>query len=152
VPQVAKSVNETKRENMKTKRHLGICGLVAFSLLVGSFVQAQIIDSSLVLHLKADAGVILNGLTVSKWQDQSGYGKDVSNSTVYQQPLWVANAINGKPALRFANALSQHLFSSATLDLSTGGFSFFAVMAANVTNGPGRNSGFFRIASTYAGD
>ena len=57
--------------------------------------------SGLKLWLEADAGVTLNGSTVSQWADQSGSGTNASQGTSASQPILVANALNGKPALRF---------------------------------------------------
>lgn len=57
--------------------------------------------AGLKLWLKADAGVTLNGSTVSQWDDQSGNGNHASQSTASYQPTFVANQLNGKPVLRF---------------------------------------------------
>jgi len=57
--------------------------------------------SGLKLWLEADAGVTLNGSTVSQWADQSGSGTNASQGTSASQPILVANALNGKPAVRF---------------------------------------------------
>lgn len=56
---------------------------------------------SCVLWLKADAGVTLNGSTVSAWADQSGNGNDAVQATAANQPLYVANQLNGEPVIRF---------------------------------------------------
>ena len=54
------------------------------------------------LWLHAGAGVTTNGSgTVSTWADQSGKGRNATQGTAGAQPLWVANAVNGLPALRF---------------------------------------------------
>ena len=54
------------------------------------------------LWLRADAGVATN-LTgaVTKWTDQSGKFNDAVQTNDSSAPLWIANAVNGKPALRF---------------------------------------------------
>lgn len=49
--------------------------------------------------LKADAGITLNNLTVSHWVDQSGNG-DATQPIIINQPLYVPNAVNGKPSIR----------------------------------------------------
>lgn len=56
--------------------------------------------SNVQVWLRADQGIILNGSNVNVWEDQSGNGNDFSNATPSQQPLFVANAINGIPAVR----------------------------------------------------
>jgi hypothetical protein len=60
--------------------------------------------SGLKMWLKADAGTTRNGNTVAQWVDQSGSGSSASQANVSRQPLFVASAIGGKPALRFDGA------------------------------------------------
>ena len=62
---------------------------------------APIPTAGLQLWLKADAGVTLNGLTVSKWADQSGNGNDAIQLDSPRQPLFVNDGLNGKPTIRF---------------------------------------------------
>ena len=57
--------------------------------------------TGLQLWLKADAGVTLNGSTVSKWSDQSGNGNDAIQLDLPRQPLLVNDGLNGKPTIRF---------------------------------------------------
>lgn len=63
--------------------------------------SAEIPTNRLELWLKSDAGVVLNGSTVSKWEDQSGNGNDAIQSNVNRQPVLVDNELNGKPVLSF---------------------------------------------------
>ncbi len=56
--------------------------------------------TDLSLWLQADAGVTLNGATVSEWADQSGLGHNAYQSTDTSQPTLVTTAY-GKPGLRF---------------------------------------------------
>jgi Concanavalin A-like lectin/glucanases superfamily/F5/8 type C domain len=74
-----------------------------FTLLL-SFITltttAQI-PSGAALWLKADAGVTINGTTVSAWADQSGNGYNVSQATVANQPIFQASDFNGQPAISF---------------------------------------------------
>lgn len=60
--------------------------------------------AGLKLWLKADAGVTLNGSTVSAWADQSGNGNDATQSVAIAQPTFVANALNGNPVIYFSYA------------------------------------------------
>lgn len=56
--------------------------------------------NSIKLWLKASSGITLNGSNVSSWIDGvNGYNAAQSNSTF--QPAFVANALNGKPVIRF---------------------------------------------------
>jgi hypothetical protein len=73
--------------------------------------------AGLQLWLKADAGVTLNGSTVSAWADQSGNWNDATQATASYQPTFVANALNGKPVLRFEGSndfLNGILIESST--------------------------------------
>src|SRR5687767_11083756 len=53
------------------------------------------------LWLKADAGVKLNGDRVTRWTDNADPATDATQKTPTSQPVFVANALNGKPVLRF---------------------------------------------------
>lgn len=61
--------------------------------------------AGLQLWLKADAGVTLNGSTVSQWDNQAPTGSsyDAVQINAVNQPTYVINALNGKPVLRFNN-------------------------------------------------
>lgn len=87
-----------------------------------------------VLWLKADAGTSTstNGSPVSSWNDQSGNGVVLSQSTAIQQPLYVSSLINGFPAIEFDNnnGTGQNDFFSAPdnpIFDNTNGYSFFTV-------------------------
>jgi hypothetical protein len=69
--------------------------------------------SGLMLWLKADAGVQTNeGGYVTSWTDQSGSNVVASQGTADKQPLYVTNAINGQPAVRFDGANDQMTWSA----------------------------------------
>jgi hypothetical protein len=57
--------------------------------------------SGLAFWVRADAGVALNGSSVSQWSDQSGNNRNAVQGTASSQPAFIANAVNGKPALQF---------------------------------------------------
>ncbi|MEK7675014.1 MAG: Ig-like domain-containing protein [Verrucomicrobiota bacterium] len=57
--------------------------------------------TGLALWLKADAGVTLNGSTVSGWADQSGQGRNAAQSTSGSQPTLVPAVLSGKPVVQF---------------------------------------------------
>jgi hypothetical protein len=56
------------------------------------------------LWLAADQGVVLNGSGVAQWQDQSGSAVHAAQATAASRPVLTANAVNGKPAVRFDGA------------------------------------------------
>ena len=53
------------------------------------------------LWLRSDAGITLNGSTVSQWADQSGSGTHAVQATSTSQPTLVSGVVNSKPAVRF---------------------------------------------------
>jgi len=57
--------------------------------------------AGLQLWLRADVGTKLNGSTVAAWQDQSAVGNSAVQDKLSAQPLWVANALGSRPAVRF---------------------------------------------------
>jgi len=68
------------------------------------------VTTGMALWLRADAGVVTNsGGYVSQWTDQSGSGNNAVQSTGANQPLLVANQINGLPVVRFGGPNSLYL-------------------------------------------
>ena len=76
--------------------------------------NTDIPTAGLQLWLRADAGVTLNGTTVSGWADQSGNGNDAIQANASRQPLLVAGALNGRPVLRFDGANDRLGLTGAT--------------------------------------
>lgn len=65
------------------------------------------VSANIRLWLESDAGVTLNGSTVSQWDDQSGLGHHVSQGTAGQQPTYRTTGgglINYNPTLDFDGA------------------------------------------------
>ena len=83
--------------------------------------------SGLVLWLRADLGVTLNGGNVSDWADQSGNGEDFSAVTD-EQPLFVASAINGKPGVDFSD--SDRLFNTG-MTQATSDYTFYFIHSSD---------------------
>jgi hypothetical protein len=71
--------------------------------------------AGLQLWLDADDSdtITLNGGTVSQWNDKSGNGYNVSQSTASNQPTYTASALNGKSVVRFDGG--DELNGSATV-------------------------------------
>jgi prepilin-type N-terminal cleavage/methylation domain-containing protein len=72
---------------------------LANSLGIGSCGPTCI--DNLKLWFAAGTGVTLSSGYVSTWADQSGNGNDAVQLSALAQPLYVPNAINGLPAVRF---------------------------------------------------
>ena len=70
--------------------------------LLNSNAQVLTVTNGLQLWLKADAGVSTNaGGAVTQWADQSLNGNNALQAVDASAPLFVANAQNNRPALRF---------------------------------------------------
>src|SRR5256885_731489 len=74
-------------------------GRADFAVTGGSAPTAA---TGLKVWFKAGAGLLQAGSgQASQWLDQSGNGNHASQSSSGAQPLYVPNAINGEPAVRF---------------------------------------------------
>ena len=84
-----------------TARAIDNHGLVSTSAPVNITVNFTVTDK-LRMWLKADAvSGVANGGPLSIWLDSGSAGNNVTQSTAGLQPLWLANILNGKPAVRF---------------------------------------------------
>lgn len=92
--------------------------------------------SGLIAHYAADNKVYsdtgttlaVNGDRVPQWNDLAG-SSNITNATVLEQPQYVANAINGRPALLFSNSRGDVLSVADNAILSTQhGVHMFAVV------------------------
>lgn len=64
-------------------------------------LTTSIPTTGLVAWYKSNAGVTTVSNAVSQWNDQSGGGRNVTQSTSSYRPLYVTNVINGYPVVRF---------------------------------------------------
>ncbi len=79
------------------------------------------LGAALVSWHRADAGVTLNGTTVSSWADQSGNGRTFSQATASRQPLYEAAGFNSLPSFLFDGTTDWMSMAHPTvLDGSTG--------------------------------
>jgi len=68
--------------------------------------------AGLQLWLRADSNVVLNGNTVSAWNDCSGKGNNAIQSNPANQPIFTSNCIAGLPAIIFnGNSSKQFLLT-----------------------------------------
>lgn len=104
---------------------------------------------------KADAGISVttDGTSVATWEDQSGNGNNLAQTTSANQPTFrtASNGINGKPVLEFIRSASA---SASQFYLNTGftggsgtGFSFYIV-----TRTDPRDTGYSFAGSFAIGD
>ena len=73
---------------------------------------------NMLLWVKADAGLIMNGTGVATWQDQSGNGRDLTQPTAAAQPTVTTGAVNGLPAITL-NGTSQFIRNLSSLTFGT---------------------------------
>ncbi|NJD92160.1 MAG: hypothetical protein FIA91_11725, partial [Geobacter sp.] len=87
------------------------------------------------IWLKADAGITMDGDgKISGWADQTANKFDVANPDTGKQPLFVANAFNGQPAIRFDGS-DDYLQTKAAVNFLNGATStsVFVVMKPDAT-------------------
>jgi hypothetical protein len=79
-------------------------------------------ESNLVFHMRAETGVVKDGADlVSQWSDLGPRGYHLTQPTATNQPLWVANMVNGRPAIRF-DGVDNYLTRAYALPLTGAGF------------------------------
>ncbi len=92
----------------------------------------QPVDTGLRLWLDAGARVSKdNANRVSNWGDGSGVSNDAAQATAANQPVWVDNAINGRPVLRFDGQTSR---LDAITSPGTDNFTVFVVTKTSATH------------------
>lgn len=62
---------------------------------------------------------LLDGTNVAAWADSTTNGVNFSQGTAAQQPVYVTNAINGRPAVRFGYGGSRRLIASKSASART---------------------------------
>jgi hypothetical protein len=70
------------------------------------------------LWLEANKGIVITGVGVSSWIDQSGNGRTVVQTTDSKRPTYVVDGINGHPALNFLPDATARILSIASDGLS----------------------------------
>ncbi len=103
--------------------------LTAATCTFGQSVVTNVSTGTLKLWLRADAGVVTNPSgRVGQWLDQSPSLNHASQATLNSQPLFVANALNGKPVLRFDGVqdglTGDHLQGTGNVGIPTAFTSF----------------------------
>ena len=80
---------------------------VTWTFTTATSGSSPIPTTGLGVWFKADAGITLNGSTVSEWADQSGNGNNATQPVVGAQPTVASGAINGLPAVNFAGSANM---------------------------------------------
>ena len=91
--------------------------------------------SGLKLWLEANAGITTNATAkISTWADQSGSTNNATQSNTNYQPLYVTNALNGLPVVRFNPTNNQYFnFSLPNFMGGTTGAEAFVVLKVAAT-------------------
>ena len=97
-------------------------------------VWAPTDKSGLLFWFKTDAGVTESGGLVSAWADQSGNGRDASQSSGALQPTYTAGVLNSKPGISFPSGTYLNFGTDVLFDV-TGTFSLVIVTKDTVEGG-----------------
>jgi hypothetical protein len=85
--------------------------------------------SQLELWARADSLNLADGAAVSAWNDASGKGRNLTQGSASLRPAFVANALAGKPIVRFA----ADSFANLTFPSTNSEFTIVAVIQPTVT-------------------
>lgn len=94
---------------------------------------AQIPADGLQLWFKADALSGTHGATVDQWPDSSGSNRNANQAVNALKPLYVTNAIGGKPAIRFDGSDDVLSVDDSPVWAFTN-FTFFVVLKKTVSS------------------
>lgn len=89
--------------------------------VIGGWTPSDLPNLAVWLDAADSSTITLNGATVVGWRNKGNLGvANAAQATALRQPLYVANAVNNKPALRFrhdgTNASQMDISDSAGLD------------------------------------
>lgn len=84
------------------------------------------------------SSVTLNATTVSQWDDLSGNGFHLTQTTAANQPTWVTNAINSRPAIQWPNVGGSNNIRLINTSFSmTRPYTIFAVVKTTLKTNQG---------------
>lgn len=91
---------------------------------------------------------VASGASLSNWPDLSGNGNNATQTVSSNQPIYVTNAMNGEPVVRFNSSNSDYL---SFLRPVQGDFTIIIVYQSSQTN-QGNGTAFFSGAGLVNGD
>ena len=128
---------------------VGLLMLASLWNMPGAFGQVPV-TSGLRVYLEADVGVTADGNgRVSIWQDQSGLGKNATQTVTGNRPTLVTNVINGLPAIHFVGSNAQYFNLPNLMSGATAGEVFVVVKAA--ADNDSASHSLWNFGSTNAG-
>jgi serine/threonine-protein kinase len=92
---------------------------------------------ALALWFRADLGITEHGKNVSSWEDQSGYGRNATQPSDRNQPVWIDHAAGDRPVVRFNGETTFMTFTMPVNGLR--GMSIFLVSSSGLDITQGRN-------------
>jgi len=92
------------------------------------------ISTDLWLDASDTSTIILNGNTVSQWNDKSGNGRNVSQSTIANQPIYNSTGFNGLPTLESTTATARWLATNGNQSGFSGGNSLWAFVVTSMNS------------------
>lgn len=116
-------------------------GSGSYPVIAGGAWTPASLGSALIAWYKADSGVYsdagttlaLNGLPVQQWNDQSGNGYHIKQSTLSNRPTYLTNTLNSLPVIDFNNSLNQQYLQTTTTPVVLGGTLLSAFFIRKVT-------------------
>ena len=111
-------------------------GATGTSAVINITATSLFTSNNLALWLRADAVTgVANSNGISSWSDLSGRGNNGTQTTSSNRPIWITNALNGYPVVRF-NTTSNQWFDLPNFNSAATGAETFVVIRA-ATNMPG---------------
>lgn len=99
----------------------------------------RLIDVQFWLDASESSTIILNGSTVSQWNDKSGNGINLSQANASLQPTYSSSGLNSKPSVVF-DGTSKNLFRGASNILrNVAGMSEFMVLQCDAVPSVAQN-------------
>ncbi len=123
-------------------------GATGTSAVVNITVTSLFTSNNLALWLKADAITgVAGGSGISSWSDSSGRNNNGTQANnITNKPVWVTNALNGLPVVRFS-AVSNQWFDLPSFFLSgTTNDELFVVLKVAVAN-PGATRALWQLGT-----
>ena len=80
--------------------------------IIGTLLPTQISGCQLWFDAADQTTITLNGSTVASWNDKSGNGYSVAQSTASYQPTYTTNLLNGLPGIQLSGTRYLYQFGS----------------------------------------
>jgi hypothetical protein len=85
------------------------------------------VSDNLKFWVKADNGITISSSSISQWSDQSGYSRNLLQSTSSNRPTLLTNGQNYNPTLHFTASSSQFFSRNTNFDIFAGSYSIYIV-------------------------